>query len=339
MKFLKYIFFILLIAIIAVSIYVAVQPSNFEVSRTRIINAPSGVVYNNVADLKLWENWSPWKEKDQTMKIMYNDQTKGVGASYSWTGKDGNGNMKIVNTNPPKSIEHQLQFEDYDPSKINWTFTPTNDGKTEVKWQMNSENIPFMFKAFGLMSGGFDKMIGPDFERGLEKLDSVTTTQIRQYNIEVNGVTEHSGGYYLYNTTSCKISDFQKKMAEMLPKVGQFVAENNITVSGSAFVIYHKWDEENNTVMFSCAMPTPNKVVTTTSDILTGQLEPFKAVKTTLKGDYSNLKEAWDKGMKYIEQYNLVFDEDGVAIESYVTDPSNEPNPAKWITEIYMPVE
>ena len=86
-------------------------------------------------------------------------------------------------------------------------------------------------------------------------------------------------------------------------------------------------------------MPTPNKVVTTTSDILTGQLEPFKAVKTTLKGDYSNLKEAWDKGMKYIEQYNLVFDEDGVAIESYVTDPSNEPNPAKWITEIYMPVE
>lgn len=128
-------------------------------------------------------------------------------------------------------------------------------------------------------------------------------------------------------------------MAEMLPKVGQFVAKNNITVSGSAFVIYHKWDEENNTVMFSCAMPTPNKVVTTTSDILTGQLEPFKAVKTTLKGDYSNLKEAWDKGMKYIEQYNLVFDEDGVAIESYVTDPSNEPNPAKWITEIYMPVE
>ena len=196
-----------------------------------------------------------------------------------------------------------------------------------------------MFKAFGLISGGFDSMIGPDFERGLEKLDSIVTKEIRQYNIEVNGVTEHSGGYYLYNTTSCRMEDFDKKMQEMFPKVGQFVAKNNITVSGSAFVIYHKWDEENNTVMFSCAIPTPNRVVTTSGDILTGQLEPFKAVKTTLKGDYSNLKEAWDKGMKYIEQYNLEFDENGVALESYVTDPMNEPNPAKWITEIYMPIK
>ncbi|MBN2868748.1 MAG: GyrI-like domain-containing protein, partial [Flavobacteriaceae bacterium] len=136
-----------------------------------------------------------------------------------------------------------------------------------------------------------------------------------------------------------RMEDFDKKMQEMFPKVGQFVAKNNITVSGSAFVIYHKWDEENNTVMFSCAMPTPDRVVTTSGDILTGQLEPFKAVKTTLTGDYSNLKEAWDKGMKYIEQYNLEFDENSVALESYVTDPMNEPNPAKWITEIYMPIK
>ena len=339
MKFLKYIFFLLLIAVIAVAIYIAVQPNSFEVTRTKTIDAPAGVIYNNIADFKHWEAWSPWVEQDPTMNIMYNEQTKGVGASYSWTGKDGKGNMKIVNTNPPKSIEHQLQFEDYHPSKINWTFTPTNDGKTEVKWQMNSDEVPFMFKAYGLMSGGFDSMIGPDFERGLEKLDSIVTKEIRQYKIEVNGVTEHSGGYYLYNTTSCRMEDFDKKMQEMFPKVGQFVAKNNITVSGSAFVIYHKWDEENNTVMFSCAMPTPDRVVTTSGDILTGQLEPLKAVKTTLTGDYSNLKEAWDKGMKYIEQYNLEFDENGVALESYVTDPMNEPNPAKWITEIYMPIK
>lgn len=339
MKFLKYIFFLLLIAVIAVAIYIAVQPNSFEVTRTKTIDAPAGVIYNNVADFKHWEAWSPWVEQDSTMNIMYNEQTTGVGVSYSWTGKDGKGNMKIVNANPPKSIEHQLQFEDYEPSKINWTFTPTNDRKTEVKWQMNSDEVPFMFKAFGLISGGFDNMIGPDFERGLEKLDSIVTKEIKQYNIEVNGVTKHSGGYYLYNTTSCRMEDFDKKMQEMFPKVGQFVAKNNITVSGSAFVIYHKWDEENNTVMFSCAIPTPDRVVTTSGDILTGQLEPFKAVKTTLKGDYSNLKEAWNKGMKYIEQYNLEFDENGVALESYVTDPMNEPNPAKWITEIYMPIK
>ncbi|HIC32584.1 MAG TPA: transcription activator effector-binding protein, partial [Flavobacteriaceae bacterium] len=98
MKFLKYIFFLLLIAVIAVAIYIAVQPNSFEVTRTKTIDAPAGVIYNNVADFKHWKAWSPWVEQDPTMNIMYNEQTKGVGASYSWTGKDGKGNMKIVNT-------------------------------------------------------------------------------------------------------------------------------------------------------------------------------------------------------------------------------------------------
>ena len=52
MKALKYILFLLLILIIGVAIYIAVQPNTFEVSRTRTINAPAPVLYNNVIDYK-----------------------------------------------------------------------------------------------------------------------------------------------------------------------------------------------------------------------------------------------------------------------------------------------
>ena len=110
-------------------------------------------------------------------------------------------------------------------------------------------------------------------------------------------------------------------------------------MAGSSFVNYHKWDEANNAVIFSCCIPTTAQVITTESDILTGQLNPFKAVKTTLQGDYDNLKEAWDETFKYIENYKLVASESGPMLEVYLTKPERTPNPADWITEIYIAIK
>ncbi len=339
MKFLKYFLFLILIAIIGFAIYIAVQPNSFEVSRERTINAPAAVLYDNVIDFKNWESWSPWVEKEPDLKLMFSEQTQGIGGSYSWEGKDGLGSMKTLASNPNISIEQELQFDDYHPSKINWSFEPTGQNTTKVTWKMNSDKVPFMFKGFAAVSGGFDKMIGPDFERGLEKLDSITMVEMKKYSITVDGATEHSGGFYLYNTASCKMDEFEAKMTEMMPRLSQFVQKNNIAMGGAPYVLYHKWDEENNAVMFSCCVPTTSRVITTESDILTGKLDPFKAVKTTLKGDYTNLKEAWETTMKYASEKGLEMTETGPMMEAYLTDPMTEPNPAKWITEIYIAVK
>ncbi|WP_452221135.1 SRPBCC family protein [Lacinutrix salivirga] len=339
MKYLKYLLLLLLIVIIGLAIYIAVQPNNFEVKRSRTINAPAAVVYNNVIDFKNWESWSSWVEKDPTTVITLPEKTKGVGGAYSWVDKHGNGTMKTTATNPNKTITQQLQFGDFHPSTIEWTFEPTDDGKTTVTWQMLGENTPFLFKASALASGGFDAMIGPDFERGLEKLDSIVVESTKKYSVKVNGITQHGGGFYLYNTTSCKMEDFKSKMQEMMPQIEQYVAKHNIIPSGGPFVIYHKWDEVNNAVMFSCAIPTADRVITTESAILTGQLQPFKAVKTTLIGNYENLKEAWTAGMQFIADNNLEQSDSGMALEAYLTDPTTTPNPADWVTEIFMEVK
>lgn len=339
MKFLKYLLFLVLIAIIGFAIYVAVQPNSFEVSRERTINAPSSVLYDNVIDFKNWEAWSSWIEKEPDLKLMFPEQTEGIGGSYSWEGKDGVGNMKTIAANPKTSIVQELQFDDYHPSKINWTFEPTEDNKTKVTWKMNSEKLPFMFKGFAAVSGGFDKMIGPDFERGLEKLDSIVVADMKKYSITVDGVTEHGGGFYLYTTASCKFTEMESKMEEMMTKVFTYAQQNNIKMAGSPFTIYHKWDEENGTTMFSSCIPTTAKVITTNSDVLTGKLKPFKAVKTTLKGDYDNLKEAWNTAMKYIPENGMEFTESGPMIEAYLTDMTVEQNPANWLTEIYLAIK
>lgn len=339
MKFLKYLFFLLLIVIIGLAIYIAVQPNDFNVTRTRTINAPAPVVYNHVNDYKNWEAWSPWIEKNPSTKLILPDQTKGVGGSYSWEDEDGFGKMTTIDTEENVSITQEMQFEDFPPSTINWNFESNEDGSTDVTWTMKGDNLPFGFKAYTAFTGSMEEQVGPDFTRGLELLDSVVVADMKKYSITVDGITQHSGGYYLYNTASCKISEIDSKMMEMMPKLMAYAEENNINIAGAPFTNYLKWDEDNNATIFSSCIPTTEKIISTKSDILTGQLEPFKAVKTTLRGNYDNLPEAWDKAMEYIPQYGLEFADDGPMLETYVTDSSKEPNPANWVTEIYIAVK
>ena len=339
MKAIKYILFLLLIFIIGVSIYVAVQPNSFEVSRERTINAPSSVIYDQIIELKNWEEWSPWKEKQPNATISYSEITNGIGGSFSWEDKDGTGTIRTISETPNTFIEEEIQFDDFEPSIINWTFVPDSNGNTKVTWKIKSDNIPFMFKAYSAFSGGFDKIFGPDFERGLEKLDSIVVAKTKAYSISIEGITQHSGGFYLYNSASCKIDELEAKMKDMFPKVINYATANSITMAGPPFINYLKWDTENNAAIFTCCVPTTSKVITTNGDILTGQFESFRAVKAILKGDYSNLKEAWDKAMAYLPEHGLEASENGPLLETYVTDPSNYPNPADWITEIYIAIK
>ncbi len=339
MKALKYILFLILILVIGISIYIAVQPNSFEVKRSLTIDAPAQVIYDNVIDFKNWEAWSSWIERDPETVITLGEQTKGIGGNYSWVDSKGTGSMKTLTANPPYSISQELQFGDFYPAKIQWTFEPTADGKTHVTWKMNNDKVPFIFKATAIASGGFDNMIGPDFERGLEKLDSIIVASMKVYSVKIQGLTNHGGGYYIYNTASCKIDDFKTKMEEMLPKVSNYAKKQNIAMAGAPFVIYHKWDEQNNTVIFSYCIPTTTQVIQTDIDILIGQLEPFKAIRTSLKGDYKNLREAWDATYKYIETNNLEPIEGGPMLEVHLTDSSKTPNPADLITEIYIAIK
>ncbi|MCK8481574.1 SRPBCC family protein [Psychroserpens algicola] len=339
MKALKYILFLLLILFIGLAIYIAVQPNSFEVERKRTINAPINMVYDNVIDFKNWEAWSSWAEADPEMVITLPEKTRGINGSYTWEDKDGVGVMKTIDTKANETIVQEMQFAEFPKSEVTWHLEPNGTNKTDVTWNISGKDLPFTFKAFAAFMGGMEKQIGPNYERSLEKLDSILVSDMKKYSITVEGITQHSGGFYLYNTTSCKMEDFKQKMQEMMPKIGAYAMANNIVMAGKPFVIYHKWDTENNTVMFSCCIPTTSKIITNDPEVLTGQLEPFKAVKTVLKGDYVNLEETWNKAMAYIAENNLIQPETGPVIESYLTDPASTPNPAEWITEIYLAVE
>ncbi len=343
MKILKYLFFLLLIVLIGGAVYVATISGEFQVEESRVINAPDELLFNTINEYKTWDKWGPWMDESDDLIMEYPEKTSGEGASYSWKSEtQGSGKMETNKVAPFTSIDQDITFitpMGESKSDVYWKFEKTEDNKTKVTWGMKGTQS-FMEKAFwATQDSTISQMLRPMYARGLEKLETFATEKMKEYMVHVDGVTEHGGGFYMYNATASSIAAIPEKMGQMLPAVFGYMKQNNLPMTGKPFTLYNEYNEEQGTAIFSCGIPTRDKVVTPKeSPILCDFLPRQKAVKTTLKGNYTNLKEAWETAYKYLKDNNLEPNADSAPFEVYVTDPSQQLNPANWITEIYVPI-
>ncbi len=339
MKILKNIILLLLVLFVIGAVYLATLDGSYDVAKTRLIKADPVVVFNDLNDYRNWEEWGPWYEQDSTIRVQYADNTIGEGGSYTWTSDiEGGGRMKTLKVKKPERLDQEIVFET--PfgdmtSEVYWILNKIETG-TELTWGIKGE-LPF-FSRF--MASGMTEQLGPMEERGLELFDENLQKKLQVYSIDSVGIVDYSGGFYLYVSTSSKINQMSSKMSEMMAHINTFVQDNNIRLTGSPFALYHKFDQENGTAMFSIAYPVAERIITQDSDILTGYMERGTYFKTILKGAYNNSQEAWGKAkfdVENLKEYKPV--ESGEPFEIYVNNPENTPNPAQLVTEIYIPVE
>src|SRR5882757_6893455 len=97
---------VLAVIVIALVVVVALQPTEFRISRSMSIAAPAAVVFAEVNDLHKWQAWSPWAKVDPNAKMMYSGPPAGTGAGYSWAGNNqvGEGSMSITECQPSDLI-------------------------------------------------------------------------------------------------------------------------------------------------------------------------------------------------------------------------------------------
>jgi uncharacterized protein YndB with AHSA1/START domain len=171
---LKKIFVALLVVVVVLVAVIALQPSQFHVTRTATIAAPPPVVFAQVNDFHKWEAWNPWGKLDPAAKQTYEGAPAGSGAVYTWSGNSqvGAGRMTLVESRPNDLIRIKLEFLKpmAGTSTAEFTFRPEGD-RTAVTWSMDGTNN-FVAKAMCLVVN-MDRMIGGQFEKGLADMKAV----------------------------------------------------------------------------------------------------------------------------------------------------------------------
>lgn len=336
MRILKYLFLLVLLSLVASTIFIATQKGDFLIKRSKIINSPKSSVFDYVNDYRNWASFGSWAAEDPKMKFSYSQKTIGQGASFSWDGKDGDGEMHTVFVKENDSISQKMQYNG-SPSTVHWSFKDTIGG-TKVSW-VTKGKMNFLFKLYTTLNGGIEEVIGTMYEKSLTNLDRALDFEKNTYSVKVNGLIKKNPIYYLGQSFTSKLSKVNKNFNIVIPKISKFCKENNIVINGKPFIIYHTYDTVNQLAKISICLPIKDEIlISPGSEIISGKLDSFETVKTTLTGDYDHKKEAYDKAVKFLNKNILTPNSIFSYLEIYTVSKSEIKNPSKWITEIYIPI-
>ena len=140
------------------------------VRKQKMAAAPSEV-FAHVVNLNEWENWSPWAAMDPEMKTTYTGEPGTVGSKYHWLGnrKVGEGEMTVAEVESPTRVAIDLKFiKPFKSESVSELLVAGEGDSTEVTWRMTGQHTR-MTKIMGIFRS-MDKMVGPDFEKGLTSL-------------------------------------------------------------------------------------------------------------------------------------------------------------------------
>lgn len=312
MKFVKYLIFIILIFCIGFSIYIAVQPNTFKISKFNTIKAPARVIFETLKDSTTYSEWSNWL------------------ATHIEESNFSENPFEIQQKITPSKLPH---------SYSNWQLKPNGDGTTNVEWTLQADSVSFGNKVKAFFKGGYENLMDLNNDSSLDQLNDLVIKNMQVYRVTIDGITEYGGGFYMYKTTSSNASNISNTIAKQYADILNYMNSNTIPTSGMPFTIYLQRDFDNGDVIMSNAIPVNNQVIVTEdSNVLCGFMERTTAVKVTLKGNYTNLNEAWTKAYQYLKDKQLTASEMS-PFEIYINDPGDNPNPAHWITEIYIPIK
>ncbi len=180
MKVLKWVLFTIggiIVIVLVASIFIKKE---YAVEREIFINRPQAVVFNYVKYLKNQDNYTVWGSLDPQMKREYRGTDGTVGFVAAWDSKNshvGKGEQEITDIQTGERIDYNLRFMEPFESKAHTYFAlaAASENVTKVVWGFDGKmSYPTNFMRLFM---NMDKMLGPDFEKGLQKLKEILESQ------------------------------------------------------------------------------------------------------------------------------------------------------------------
>jgi uncharacterized protein YndB with AHSA1/START domain len=147
-------------------------PTQFEVERSIVIDAPPERVFNFIVDPREWKKWTVWNQRDPAMEITYAGPPFGQGARWSWASKtEGSGSMTFSRVVPNERLGYELSFPDFGMKSEGDLLLVPAGSATRVTWTNKGDVGRNPLKRY--LAATMDRLVGPDFEGGLANLKKV----------------------------------------------------------------------------------------------------------------------------------------------------------------------
>lgn len=337
MRIIKYLFLLFLLSLVALTIYIATQKGNFTIESSKVISSPKATVFNYVNDYKNWPKFSTWISEDASMNSSYSPVNKGQGSSFTWEGNNAIGTIQTLYTKKNDSIVQKMEFNETS-SNVYWSFKDTVGG-TKVTWKSVGK-MDFMSKINSFFKIGKQNSLSKIYDKCLANLDKNLDFENSTYSVKINGIVKKLETFYLRQSFTSKISDITRNANVIFPKITTFCKENNLSIHGKPFIIYHTYDTIKNLAKVSFCIPIKEQIFTSEgSEILSGKLVAFEALKTSLTGNYTYKNKALAETAAYSTAKNILTGSTFSYLEIFTKGKNETLSPSKWLTDMYFPIK
>jgi effector-binding domain-containing protein/uncharacterized protein YndB with AHSA1/START domain len=325
---------VIILAIILLLILVAyILPKTYKVERSVYIPAKPELIYDLTSNFNKWMLWVPWtKELDSTAVFTLEGAEGQVGSVWRWDGKKmGNGQMTATKFVPSQSIEYDLEFDHGKYRSKGKILIEKDADSCKVSW-IDEGDLGYnpINRYFGLL---MDKMMGPDFQKGLEKLKSVCQSRALWPRIDEKVMPEQT---VILVRDSAGPDSYSKVMNKGFTELMSAAKNSKLKIVGPAFAVYVKYDTVSMFGVFDMGFPV-EKAEKGFARVRVEKIPAQKVVMAYYFGPYDKTADTYRYLDQYIKEAGLV--QAGGPWEIYVSDPSMEKDPSKLETHIAFPVK
>ncbi len=297
------------------------------------IDAPSNFVFNAVNDLVYQNAWNSKAQLDTSFHILCVGQSLGSNASCDYKSNAyGNGVVSILYSNgdslsitdepngaPKRIFSYKTIRKDSSHTTLLVNGTSTSSFITNLwnfihKWKLTKQMK---------MSNNYLK----------------TFVENRFKNKIYNGFAVQSilerDRYFIMHKSEVKMENIAQYYAQNISALYQTALENRIAIQRMPCGLFFEWDQPNSKTVMAAALPTvvESNVVNTESY----HIAPGLNLKIEYKGERSKSGLAHTAMDAYLLDHRLK--QQIPVIEEYMTNPTEEPDPKKWVTNIYYYVK
>ncbi|MEW5975602.1 MAG: GyrI-like domain-containing protein [Acidobacteriota bacterium] len=340
MAILKRVALVLAVLAILLALIALFLPATVHVERKTQIEAPAATVFTVLNGFRNFNKWSPWYALDPQTRYTHSGPDSGVGAKLSWASDSqsvGSGSQEIIESRKWDWVKTKLDFGAQGAATAFFTLVPRN-GLTEVTWGFDTDlGLNPVSRYFGLF---FDRMIGPDYEKGLAALktfvEQLPKADFSGLAVEQVEVVPHSIAY-LSASSIKEPKEIAMAIGKAFAEIEKVLQAHKLSHVAPPMTITTRWDDSG--YGFDAAIPVdriPRNPGTAHGSVGFRTTYSGKALRAIHKGPYQNLTASYDQLFAFAAASGI--ESNGRSWNQYISDPAKTPE-AELVTHIYLPVK
>ena len=300
-------------------------------SRSIKVDASIEKVFNSLANLAEWKEWSPWLIQEPEAKVSTAEDHK----THEWEGKRlGHGKLTVVKEMPNNRIDYVLEYFKPWKSVSDTTFLLEADSDgTKVTWSMDGKLPIFLFWMKSMMKA----YLGMDYERGLNMFKDYMELGAPNTQLNFLGENDFPGFDYVGVKRYCSIEEMKEFMPKDIKRLENFLSEQD-AIAGVPFSMYHKWKMVKGMASYTTGFPVNKDLNDLPSDFIKSSIPPTNTYCIEHVGEYKYLGNAWIT-LGTMTRNKEIKSKRGIhPFEIYIDDP-NEVEGKDLRTKVYFAIK